>query len=220
MTAQASKTVPATAWAVGWGQIDRLEIVGDSALITSGGSTWPIVPVWHAKTDLFDVIRRHIRTVEAATSLTARTAGGASLLEPLNLRVADCTVLGGYGFDLGAGAKCTLTFLPDRLEVATYDRRLELGYQSMTALDISGPGRTRSNAGVAGGGFGVAGAVTGVAIAALLNSATSAESIATIVRFEGDGSELWVLVESLTPTVLRIVLSPLFVLLRSAGRQV
>lgn len=217
VVAQGRGDGPATAWVFGWEQIDRLEIGHDAAQISSGTSTWPLVPVWHAKNDLFDAIRMQFATVESAASL-ASGVGGASLLAPLNCRLDGCTVLGGFGIDLAAASPCALLFLPDRLEVETPSRRVTIPYASITGAEITGPGTQRRDAGVIGGGVGVTGAVTGLAVAALINAATNSASITTIVRLELEDAELWVLVESLEPMPLRILLSPLFGQLRSAAR--
>jgi hypothetical protein len=65
----------------------------------------------------------------------------------------------------------------------------------------------KSGGGFIGGGYGVAGAVEGMAIAAVLNSLTTQIKIKTVVRVQGTACELFMLCSMLEPDALRIELS-------------
>jgi len=69
---------------------------------------------------------------------------------------------------------------------------------------------------VGGGGFGITGAVEGMAIAALLNALTTTVTIKTVVRIQAADSELFLLNTKMTPEVLRIELSRPLGLIRNA----
>jgi hypothetical protein len=64
---------------------------------------------------------------------------------------------------------------------------------------------------VIGGGFGVQGALTGIAIAGLLNALTTRSEILTIVHVELVAGEFFALYGGAEPHALRISLSPAFV---------
>ena len=83
-------------------------------------------------------------------------------------------------------------------------------------MEIGGPGLVRSGGGFTGGGFGLSGAVEGMAIAAVLNAMTTRTSIKTVVRIQGTGCELFLLHTRLTPEQLRIEMSRTLAVIRAA----
>jgi hypothetical protein len=91
-----------------------------------------------------------------------------------------------------------------------------LPYSDVEDVDIGGPGLVSSGGGFAGGGFGLTGAVEGMAIASVLNGLTSRTSIKTILRVQGTNCELFLLNTRLTPDRLRMDLSRPLSVIRAA----
>jgi hypothetical protein len=87
------------------------------------------------------------------------------------------------------------------------DAVVQIPYRDVEVVDIGGPGLVKSGGGFSGGGFGVAGAVEGTAIAAVLNILTAQTAIKTIVRIQAAGCELFLLCTTTEPEALRIGLS-------------
>jgi hypothetical protein len=65
----------------------------------------------------------------------------------------------------------------------------------------------KKGGGFFGGGFGVTGALEGMAVAALLNTLTTRSEIQTIIRFEGSDLEAFFFHSKTPPDKLRIALS-------------
>jgi len=89
-------------------------------------------------------------------------------------------------------------------------------YGQIDHVEIGGPGLIRRGGGFVGGGFGVTGAMEGMAIAAVLNGLTARTSIKTVVRIQGTGCELFLLYTKATPDQLRIEMSRTLGTIRSA----
>jgi hypothetical protein len=120
--------------------------------------------------------------------------------------------LGGYapGADLQGGTAYDLRFLEDRLGV--YPSRVarvlvDVPYSDVEAVDLGGPGLVKSGGGFVGGGFGVVGAVEGMAIAAVLNALTTQVKLKTVLRIQASECELFMLNSVAEPDALRIELS-------------
>jgi Short C-terminal domain len=92
----------------------------------------------------------------------------------------------------------------------------EVPYRQVEDVEIGGPGLVKTGGGFVGGGFGVSGAVEGMAIAAVLNTLTTRTSIKTIMRIQGTNCELFLLHTRLTPEQLRIAMSRPLAAIRSA----
>lgn len=92
----------------------------------------------------------------------------------------------------------------------------EVPYTEVEDVEIGGPGLVKTRGGIVGGGFGVGGAIEGMAIATVLNALTTRSSITTIVRIQGTGCELFLLDTRLTPGQLRIEMSHPLGAIRSA----
>jgi hypothetical protein len=110
-------------------------------------------------------------------------------------------------------------FLEDRLVVSAHRQAkvlTEVPYSQVEDVEIGGPGLVKTGGGFVGGGFGVTGAVEGMAIAAVLNSLTTRTSVKTIVRIQGTSCELFLLHARLTPEQLRIAMSRPLGAIRSA----
>ena len=129
--------------------------------------------------------------------------------------------LGGYVPEspITAGERCDVRFVEDRLVVFAAHRAdvlAEISYSQVEDVEIGGPGLVRSGGGFTGGGFGLSGAVEGMAIAAVLNAMTTRTSIKTVVRIQGTGCELFLLHTRLTPEQLRIEMSRTLAVIRAA----
>jgi hypothetical protein len=129
--------------------------------------------------------------------------------------VSGCRVLGGHGLPMRRGATCDLIFTPDGLELRGLDEESPVvPYQDITAIEIGGPGKTRSGGAFIGGGFGPAGAAEGMLIAAALNMLTTRSKIKTVICIQTATAELFLHNDAETPDALRIRLSPVFTKLR------
>jgi hypothetical protein len=89
-----------------------------------------------------------------------------------------------------------------RLETLT-----EVAYGEIEDIEIGGPGLVKSGGGFIGGGFGVVGALEGMALAAVLNALTTKTRIATIIRVQAAACELFLLWTQAPSEQLRIELS-------------
>lgn len=157
--------------------------------------------------------------------LNARQAGAAQFRGPVldvselaeldsraMITLRGLMYLGGYvpESSIRAGERCDVRFVEDRLLVFA-SRRAEVladvPYGQVEDIEIGGPGLVRSGGGFTGGGFGLGGAIEGMAIAAVLNAMTTRTTIKTVVRIQGTSCELFLLHTRLTPEQLRIELS-------------
>ena len=86
-----------------------------------------------------------------------------------------------------------------------------LSIESITAVEVAGPGTVQNGGGFSGGGFGVEGFVKGAALATVLNLLTTYKSTKTIVRLMYQESEIIFLSSEIDLEEMRIQLSPLFV---------
>jgi hypothetical protein len=128
--------------------------------------------------------------------------------------------LGGYVPDsaITPGGLYDVLFLEDRLVVSAHRQAkviTEVPYSQVEDVEIGGPGLVKTGRFV-GGGFGVTGAVQGIAIAAVLNTLTTRTSIKTVMRMQATNCELFLLHTRLTPEQLRIAMSRPLGAIRSA----
>jgi hypothetical protein len=120
--------------------------------------------------------------------------------------------LGGFvpRAELAAGKPYDVRFLEDRIAVfppGGIKPLAKVPYSQVAAVEVGGPGLTKSGGGFVGGGFGVAGAVEGMAIASVLNALTTRVKIKTVIRVEATQAELFFLHTLIEPEALRIELS-------------
>lgn len=104
--------------------------------------------------------------------------------------------LGGHApeSELALRGSYDLRFLADRLAVFACQRTdalVQIPYRDVEVVDIGGPGLVKSGGGFVGGGFGVAGAVEGMAIAAVLNALTTQTRIKTVQGIQLTGANWW-----------------------------
>jgi Short C-terminal domain len=129
--------------------------------------------------------------------------------------------IGGYCSDaeLNATWAYNLCFLDDRLLLLSERDRTwmaEVAYADIRGIEVGGPGLVKSGGGFVGGGFGLAGAVEGMAIAGALNALTSRTSITTVLQIQATGGELFFLHTEMLPGALRMQLSRAIVAIRNA----
>ena len=137
------------------------------------------------------------------------------------ISLREVVYLGGYIPEsaMTAGRRYDVRFLADRFVVFACRRAevlAEVPYSQVEDVEIGGPGLVKSGGGFVGGGFGLGGAVEGMAIAAVLNAMTTRTSITTIMRIQGTGCELFLLHAGLTPDRLRIEMSRTLGVIRAA----
>jgi hypothetical protein len=142
-------------------------------------------------------------------------------MSPINSSAPDgtiirkCTLLGGTGYALLAGDKVDLTFSKDKLLVlGPHNISIGISYLEIVDISISGPGNVTNGGGFIGGGFGVEGAVEGMAIATVLNALTSRTKIHTFITLITHTGELHLHYGGMEPSALRIALSEVFTTLR------
>jgi len=159
--------------------------------------------------------------LEAQESAAARKRDWQELDARTLITLHEVAYLGGYVPDsaITPGERCDVRFLEDRLAIFAYrkaDAHVEVPYGQIEHVEIGGPGLIRRGGGFVGGGFGVTGAMEGMAIAAVLNRLTARTSIKTVVRIQGTGCELFLLYTKATPDQLRIEMSRTLGTIRSA----
>ena len=133
----------------------------------------------------------------------------------------DLVFLGGHApeSDMTVRESYDLRFLANRLAVFPCQRTnalVQVPYRDVEVVDIDGPGLVKSGGGFVGGGFGVAGAVEGMAIAAVLNALTTQTKIKTVIRVQATQCELFLLCTYAEPEALRIELSQALGAIRQA----
>lgn len=140
----------------------------------------------------------------------------ARAIERSNNRTLEVTVLGGQGWDNQKGRVFILSIEYDSIcmaDLQTFAEQRELN-EGLRSVEVAGPGRVTKNAGVSGGGFGVEGAITGIAAATLINILTTHSSTKTIIRLGFEACEMVLLTSQLEPEEARVFLSPLYVQIR------
>lgn len=128
------------------------------------------------------------------------------------VRMPGVALLGGYAprAHIAVGEKYDARFLEDRLVICAprdWGILAEVPYLEVEDVEIGGPGLVKTGGGFAGGGFGAAGALEGMAVAAVLNALATRTTITTVVRVQAVKCELFLLWTKTTPGQLRIALS-------------
>jgi hypothetical protein len=197
---------------------------GDDAFFVSRGvnrkkarETFPLTLVgWRQAFAVFEQLE------PAAAARHLRRAEGEIESEQLRRRVASAigymgasVYLGGHGVSLTPGKTYSLFFEADELLVTDGGTAVaRIPYSAVHQMEISGRGEVTSGGGFIGGGFGVEGAVTGMAVAALLNAATTQTKMETVLQLEATDAEAFFHYGLAPPDRLRIELSAVFGRLR------
>ncbi len=130
------------------------------------------------------------------------------------LRLSRCTVLGSYGHDFHAGDTADLIFYERSLTISRENASECLGNLEISSIEIAGPGTVTTGGGFIGGGFGVSGALEGIAIASILNALTSRTKIHTFLSLVTHSGELHVHYSEMEPSALRMAMAGIFSALR------
>lgn len=126
-----------------------------------------------------------------------------------------CIILGGAGYPIVAGDLVDLHFGYDTLLVKYGDcTSIDIPYLELVDISIGGPGNIVTGGGFIGGGFGVEGAIEGIAVAVILNRLTSRSKIHTFITVLTHVGELHLHYGGMEPSALRIALSEVFTKLR------
>lgn len=139
------------------------------------------------------------------------TSGG-----PVYLSV-EGQVLGGYGHEFEPGSTVDALFEDDGLALLGDQSELDVPYADVLALSVGGPGSVTTGGGWVGGGFGVVGTVTGVALASVMNGLTARTKVVTILRITTPTLDLYLHHDRVPPARLEMALSPVFGRLRAAA---
>jgi hypothetical protein len=129
--------------------------------------------------------------------------------------------IGGSGYDSIQKQSFHLGLKSNALVVIDKNSDLtltEIPFSEISELEISGPGTVTTNAGVSGGGFGLAGFLTGAAAATVINSVTAKTSTNTFVRIMTPSGEIYIHTSEIEPDALRMGLSPIFVNLSNRSK--
>lgn len=120
-------------------------------------------------------------------------------------------VIGGHGIASRKDQDLLLWVSKDAFVLSDENSvfEIDIPFTSVRVCNISGPGKVTTNIGASGGGFGVEGALEGMAIATALNALTTHSSVKTIIHISTDNSEYW-LRSKAEPEVLRMMFSRAF----------
>jgi hypothetical protein len=130
------------------------------------------------------------------------------------LILKDCIVLGGSGFPFTPGQSSNISFCDGFVICRSRDSIAKFSFLEVIDVSVTGPGTVTTGGGFIGGGFGVEGALEGIAIAGVLNMLTTKKKIHTFVTLTTNFGELHLHYGAMDPAPLRIYLSAVFVQLR------
>jgi hypothetical protein len=150
----------------------------------------------------------------------ASLAGQDEAFEGALVVIRPLTFLGGFGYPLEVRRQYDLVFTAEGFRVVERQRKVVVEglLREVDDLDISGSVKEFEGRFV-GGGFGLTGAVEGMAIATVLNALSAGTEINTVVRIQTRTGELFFHTSSIAPAALRMELSPVFTQLRGQSRQ-
>ena len=168
---------------------------------------------WQALVRIDAAAAERAQPMLAEQASQARASADLTELEAATISYLPKIVfLGGHApeSEMTVRGNYDLRFLADRLAVFPCQRTnalVQVPYRDVEVVDIGGPGLIKSGGGFTGGGFGVAGAVEGMAIAAVLNALTTQTKIKTVIRVQATECELFLLCTYAEREALRIELS-------------
>ena len=131
----------------------------------------------------------------------------------------ECVVLGGSGFPFSPGRKVDLFVGGGKLLFRGENRSASVDYLEVADILISGPGAVTTGGGFVGGGFGVEGAIEGVAIATVLNALSTRTKTHTFITVTLNFGEVHLHYSGMEPNALRIALADIFVKLRKQNPE-
>jgi hypothetical protein len=158
-------------------------------------------------------IESELRTIDQEDAARTHEAG-TKKFEPI---IESLYLEGGSGYPLCNQNFYAFTFLQRGIKVWGADVTSPLPpplcsipYDEIVGLEIGGQGQLSSDAGIIGGGFGLS-ALAGMAIAGLVNAATTAHFMDTTLTITTTQGELLLRSISINPEQLRQHLSPVYV---------
>ncbi|MGC3962356.1 MAG: hypothetical protein QM803_03260 [Rhodocyclaceae bacterium] len=129
--------------------------------------------------------------------------------------LAGCAYLGGCSYPLAHGDRTELCFGDTALSIRLSDgASFSIPYFELASIDISGPGAITTGGGFRGGGFGIEGALEGMAIATVLNALSTKTKIHTIVSLTTNIGEIHLHYGGMEPGALRVALAQVYAALR------
>lgn len=131
------------------------------------------------------------------------------------------TVIGGNGFPLIPGDVCSVLALPDSARIMVEiggGTAVAIAYADITSLELGG-GKKTSGTTFFGGGFGLQGALEGIAAASILNSLSSKTVINTGFHVGSVNGEAILHHGAFTPELIRRLLSALWTRTDAAKRR-
>jgi hypothetical protein len=168
---------------------------------------------WQALVKIDASAAEKARAMLAEQAMQARAKADLDELKAATIGyVPEMIFLGGHTpeSELAVRGSYDLRFLADSIAVFPSRRTnalVEVPYRDVEVVDIGGPGLVKSGGGFVGGGFGMTGAVEGMAVAAVLNALTTKTTIRTVIRIQAAKCELFLLCTTAGPDALRIDLS-------------
>jgi hypothetical protein len=161
-----------------------------------------------------------------------QTANAAEAWQALNHHALTCgdedlrvlggfELVGGHGDCPPRGTLCSLGALADGILIVAETGatgRLFIPYADVLTVEVDGKGFIQRNAGLIGGGSGIRGALTGIALARMVNNATAKTTVDSFLRITATESELLFSHWKLPPATVRNILSRIFTRQQAAAR--
>jgi len=141
--------------------------------------------------------------------------GGTVAVDADRRVLRDFALRAGAGTRIPIGSSCVIDFSADGARITASGVEEFVPYADIHALQISGSA-THSNAGVFGGGFGVAGAAEGMLAASVINSLTSKTTIYSLVRIAARAAEYVFVSNVVDSGSLSMMLTPVQFRIRQA----
>ena len=135
------------------------------------------------------------------------------------VRLHEVTYLGGDGFPFGPGEQIDAHFEDGGVILYGRKRTARFTYFELVELTVAGPGTVTTGGGFVGGGFGVEGALEGMAVASILNAVTTKTKNHTFITLVANFGELHLHYSGMEPGALRVVLSSVFRKMRQSSPE-
>jgi hypothetical protein len=132
-----------------------------------------------------------------------------------------CSYIGGSGYGLNQPTEVYISIFPTLIKITSaLDGSSQIiAISEIKEIEIGGPGKVVSNAGVSGGGFGLEGFLQGAIAATLINAATTKSTTNTFLRILTKTGELYIHTSEIEPINLKMELSPAFVYLANKPQE-
>ena len=130
--------------------------------------------------------------------------------------------VGGSGYPLSQGQEISFGINTSSIIIIKINDSLDvidIPFEEINEVEVSGPGTVATDAGMSGGGFGLEGFIQGAAAAALINAATTRKTTNTFMRIMTATGEIYIHTSEIEPDALKIKFSPVFVYLKNKANQ-